>query len=148
VAFVLALGCAGRAGSALAEEPPPARTLDGLALTPPMGWNTYNRFGCNIDEALIRGAADAMVASGMRDAGYKYVVIDDCWEGARDADGRLQPDPKRFASGMKALGDYIHSKGLLFGIYSDAGVKTCAGRPARGMSTRTPPSSRPGASIT
>jgi alpha-galactosidase len=130
VAFVLALGCAGRAGSALAEEPPPARTLDGLALTPPMGWNTYNRFGCNIDEALIRGAADAMVASGMRDAGYKYVVIDDCWEGARDADGRLQPDPKRFASGMKALGDYIHSKGLLFGIYSDAGVKTCAGRPA------------------
>jgi len=128
--LVLALGWALQAPSALAEDAPPPRTLDGLALTPPMGWNTYNRFGCNIDEALIRGAADAMVASGMRDAGYKYVVIDDCWEGVRDADGRLQPDPKRFPSGMRALGDYIHSKGLLFGIYSDAGAKTCAGRPA------------------
>ncbi len=126
----LALGLAAQVRSALAEEPPPPRTLDGLALTPPMGWNTYNRFGCNIDEALIRGAADAMVASGMRDAGYKYVIIDDCWEGVRDAEGRLQPDPKRFPSGMKALGDYIHGKGLLFGIYSDAGIKTCAGRPA------------------
>jgi alpha-galactosidase len=129
-ALVLTLGWAVQARLAHAEDAPPPRTLDGLALTPPMGWNTYNRFGCNIDEALIRSAADAMVASGMRDAGYKYVVIDDCWEGARDPEGRLQPDPKRFPAGMRALGDYIHGKGLLFGIYSDAGVKTCAGRPA------------------
>ena len=102
---------------------------NGLAQTPPMGWNTWNKFGCNVDEQLIRGAADAMVANGMREAGYQYIVIDDCWHGERDADGFIQPDPVRFPSGMKALGDYIHSKGLKFGIYSDAGTKTCAGRP-------------------
>ncbi|RZJ98596.1 MAG: glycoside hydrolase family 27 protein [Brevundimonas sp.] len=102
---------------------------NGLAQTPPMGWNTWNKFACNVDEQLIRGAADAMVANGMRDAGYQYIVIDDCWHGERDADGFIQPDPVRFPSGMKALGDYIHSKGLKFGIYSDAGTKTCAGRP-------------------
>ena len=111
------------------DKTPPPRVLDGLALTPPMGWNTWNKFACKVDEALIRNTADAMVASGLRDAGYKYVVIDDCWHGARDAAGDIQPDPKRFPSGMKALGDYIHAKGLMFGIYSDAGVKTCAGRP-------------------
>lgn len=106
-----------------------AQKFDGLAETPPMGWNSWNTFGCNIDEALIRETADAMVASGMRDAGYVYVNIDDCWHGVRDAEGFIQPDPARFPSGMKALADYIHGQGLKLGIYSDAGSKTCAGRP-------------------
>jgi alpha-galactosidase len=101
-----------------------------LALTPPMGWNTWNKFGCNVSEELIRGAADAMVKSGMKDAGYQYIVIDDCWQVDRDKDGTIVPDPQRFPNGMKAVGDYIHSQGLKFGIYSDAGSKTCAGRPA------------------
>ena len=102
---------------------------DGLALTPPMGWNSWNKFGCNVSETLIKGAADALVASGMKDAGYQYVVIDDCWQVSRDAAGRIVADPERFPSGMKALADYVHSKGLKFGIYSDAGTKTCARRP-------------------
>jgi alpha-galactosidase len=118
-----------QAAPALADEATPPRPPNGLAPTPPMGWNSWNRFACNIDEAMIRGAADAMVASGMKDAGYQYVVIDDCWHGARDAHGDIQPDPKRFPSGIKALADYVHSKGLKFGIYSDAGSRTCAGRP-------------------
>ncbi|AHM60881.1 alpha-galactosidase [Flammeovirgaceae bacterium 311] len=102
---------------------------DGLALTPPMGWNSWNKFACNVDERLIRETADAMVASGLRDAGYVYINIDDCWHGQRDSLGFIQPDPERFPSGMKALADYIHSKGLKFGIYSDAGWQTCGGRP-------------------
>src|SRR5215210_7476887 len=100
-----------------------------LAMTPPMGWNSWNKFGCNVNEALIRETADALVASGMKDAGYVYVNIDDCWHGKRDALGFIQPDPERFPSGMKALADYIHSKGLKLGIYSDAGWKTCGERP-------------------
>jgi alpha-galactosidase len=104
-------------------------TSNGLALTPPMGWNSWNKFGCNVNETVVRAAADAMVTSGMKDAGYQYVVIDDCWHGARDAHGDIQPDAQRFPSGMKALADYIHAKGLKFGIYSDAGTKTCGGRP-------------------
>jgi alpha-galactosidase len=104
-------------------------TPNGLALTPPMGWNSWNRFGCNINEQLVRAAADAMVASGMRDAGYAYVVIDDCWQGTRDAAGAIRADAAKFPSGMRALGDYIHTKGLKFGIYSDAGSKTCGGFP-------------------
>jgi alpha-galactosidase len=107
----------------------PAAAADGLALTPPMGWNSWNKFGCNVSEQLIRGAADALVASGMKDAGYQYVVIDDCWQVRREADGTIVADPERFPSGMKALADYVHSKGLKFGIYSDAGTNTCAGRP-------------------
>jgi len=78
---------------------------------------------------MIRGTADALVSSGMKDAGYQYVVIDDSWHGERDTQGFIRPDEKRFPSGMKALGDYIHSKGLKFGIYSDVGAKTCGGRP-------------------
>jgi hypothetical protein len=101
----------------------------GLAMTPPMGWNTWNRFACNIDEYLIRQSADALVASGMRGVGYQYLVIDDCWHGERDAHGDIQPDARRFPSGIKALADYVHSKGLKFGIYSDAGRLTCGGRP-------------------
>ena len=108
----------------------PAYAWDnGLALTPPLGWNSWNKFGCNVSEDLIKSMADGMVSSGMKDAGYQYIVIDDCWQVSRDADGNIVPDPQRFPSGMKALGDYIHTKGLRFGIYSDAGEKTCAGRP-------------------
>ncbi len=111
---------AGPAPSAQAAEGSPA-------LTPPLGWNSWNTFYCNIDEGKIRGAADAMVSSGMRDAGYEYVVVDDCWQSPqRAADGSLQADPDRFPSGMKALGDYIHSKGLKFGIYQAPRQKTCA----------------------
>jgi alpha-galactosidase len=101
-----------------------------LALTPPMGWNSWNKFGCNVNEQMLRDMADAMVSTGMRDAGYTYLVVDDCWHGERDSLGFIQPDPKHFPSGMKVLIDYIHSRGLKFGIYSCAGYKTCAGRPA------------------
>ena len=106
-----------------------AQKFQGLALTPPMGWNSWNTFACNVDEVLIREAADAIVASGMKDAGYQYVVIDDCWHGKRDSLGFIHPDPQRFPSGMKALADYVHSKGLKFGIYSCAGDQTCGGHP-------------------
>jgi alpha-galactosidase len=102
---------------------------NGVARTPPMGWNSWNKFGCNVSENLIKGMADAMVSSGMKDAGYQYVVIDDCWQVSRDANGNIMADPQRFPSGIKALADYVHSKGLRFGLYSDAGAKTCAGRP-------------------
>ena len=108
----------------------PAFALDnGLAKTPPMGWNSWNKFGCNVSESLIRSVADAMVTTGLKDAGYEYLVIDDCWQVDRDKNGNIVPDPKRFASGMKALADYVHSKGLKFGIYSDAGTGTCQNRP-------------------
>jgi len=103
--------------------------FDNLALTPPMGWNSWNKFACNVDEKLIREVADALVASGLKDAGYTYLNLDDCWHGERDAQGFIQPDAKRFPSGMKALADYLHSKGLKMGIYSDAGSQTCGGRP-------------------
>ena len=102
---------------------------NGLARTPPMGWNSWNHFSCNITEQTIRETADAMVVTGMRNAGYRYVVIDDCWQVARDANGALVADPARFPHGIKALADYVHSKGLLFGIYTDAGTNTCQGRP-------------------
>lgn len=100
-----------------------------LALTPPMGWNSWNFFGCNVSESLIKQMADAMVSSGMKDAGYQYIVIDDCWQVARDDSGYIVADPVRFPSGMKALADYVHSLGLKFGLYSCAGTHTCAGRP-------------------
>jgi alpha-galactosidase len=107
----------------------PARTANGLAMTPPMGWNSWNKFACTINEKVVRETADAMAANGMRDAGYRYVVIDDCWHGARDRDGVIAADAMKFPSGIKALADYVHAKGLKFGIYSDAGRKTCGGRP-------------------
>ena len=100
-----------------------------VALTPPMGWNSWNKFGCNVSEDLIKSMADGMVSSGMKAAGYQYVVIDDCWAVNRDADGNIVVDAAHFPSGMKELGDYIHAKGLKFGIYSDAGEKTCDKRP-------------------
>jgi len=102
---------------------------NGLARTPPMGWNSWNKFGCDVSESMIREMADAMVDSGMREVGYRYIVIDDCWQVERDADGNIVADPDRFPSGMKALAEYIHSKGLEFGLYSDAGAYTCQRRP-------------------
>ena len=102
-----------------------------IARTAPMGWNSWNTFGANISDALVREMADAMVEKGYRDAGYEYLVIDDCWSlRERGADGRLVPDPEKFPHGMKAVADYVHSKGLKFGMYSCAGVRTCAGYPA------------------
>jgi len=100
-----------------------------LAPTPPMGWNSWNKFGCDINEALVRKQADAMVASGMKDAGYRYIVIDDCWQKSRDENGDIVADAERFPGGIKALADELHAKGLKFGIYSDAGALTCGGRP-------------------
>lgn len=106
-----------------------AQKFDGLADTPAMGWNSWNTFDCDVDESMIREMADAMVSTGMRDAGYTYINIDDCWHGERDAKGNIQVNKERFPSGMKALADYVHSKGLKLGIYSDAGNTTCAGHP-------------------
>ncbi|MBN2806547.1 MAG: glycoside hydrolase family 27 protein [Prolixibacteraceae bacterium] len=100
-----------------------------LALTPPMGWNSWNIYACDINEQLVREVADAMVKRGLKDAGYEYVVIDDCWHGERDSLGFITADPVKFPSGIKALADYVHSLGLKFGIYSDAGWTTCGGRP-------------------
>ncbi|MGZ0153029.1 NPCBM/NEW2 domain-containing protein [Kribbella sp. WER1] len=110
---------------AAASDPPP---LGNLAPTPPMGWNSWNTFNCNINEQLIRDAADSLVASGMAAAGYQYVNIDDCWaEKDRDpATGRYVPSHDRFPSGIKALADYVHGKGLKLGIYTSAGTLTCA----------------------
>jgi len=96
-----------------------------LAATPPMGWNSWNHFACRVTAADVRAAADAIAANGMKDAGYVYVNIDDCWEGTRDAAGKIQPNEK--FGDMKALADYVHSKGLKIGIYSSPGPKTCAG---------------------
>ena len=101
-----------------------------LGLTPPMGWNSWNTFTWDISDELVRGVADKFITDGYKDAGYEYIVIDDCWSlKERDANGRLVPDPKKFPNGIKALADYIHSKGLKFGIYSCAGTHTCAGHP-------------------
>lgn len=101
-----------------------------LALTPPMGWNTWNTFYDQISDELVRSTADAMVEQGLLEAGYEYLILDDCWsQKQRDEEGRLVPDPEKFPNGMKALADYVHSKGLKFGIYSCCGVRTCAGHP-------------------
>jgi alpha-galactosidase len=122
--FLTVAACVLLTGTAYAQK------FEGLAPTPPMGWNSWNTFETRIDEALIRETADALVASGMQAAGYTYVVIDDGWEAMeRDAQGNLVPDPTRFPSGMKALGDYLHSRGFKFGIHNCAGTKTCSGFP-------------------
>ncbi|MBQ0060267.1 MAG: glycoside hydrolase family 27 protein [Bacteroidaceae bacterium] len=106
-----------------------AQKWEGVADTPQMGWNSWNKFQGNINEELIMGIADAMVETGLRDAGYQYINLDDCWHGKRDADGFIQADPQRFPHGIKYLADYVHSKGLKLGIYSDCGRGTCAGMP-------------------
>jgi alpha-galactosidase len=106
-----------------------AQKFAGLAATPQMGWNSWNTFACDINEQLIRDTADSMIKLGLKDAGYEYVNIDDCWHGKRDEHGVIHPDAERFPSGIKALADYVHNKGLKLGIYSDAGATTCGGRP-------------------
>jgi alpha-galactosidase len=126
--LITAGGTSAQSGRALAGQESGIAWMD-LAETPPMGWNSWNKFACDVSEELIRQTADAMVSTGMKDAGYQYIVIDDCWQVARDDRGNIVPDKKRFPSGMKALADYIHAKGLKFGIYSDAGSKTCQERP-------------------
>jgi alpha-galactosidase len=98
---------------------------NGLAKTPPMGWNSWNKFQTHIDDAIVRGIADAIVSNGMKDVGYEYVIIDDGWQGKRDANGVLSPN--RNFPDMKALADYVHSKGLKIGIYSSPGPRTCGG---------------------
>src|SRR5580692_8253340 len=96
--------------AAIAATAARADKFGGLALTPPMGWNTWNTFAGDCNETLVRATADAMAVNGMRDAGYTYIVVDDCWaKKERDADGNLVADPVKFPSGMKALGDYLHS---------------------------------------
>lgn len=106
-----------------------AENFKELAQTPPMGWNSWNKFGCNINETLIKEIADAIVSSGMRDSGYEYIVIDDCWQIGRDTLGNIIVDESKFPSGIKHLADYIHNLDLKFGIYSCAGSLTCQGRP-------------------
>jgi len=108
-----------------------AQKFENLAPTPPMGWNSWNTFQTNISEQLVQGIADVMVSSGMKDAGYTYLVLDDGWM-AMERDpktGDLVPDPKKFPNGLKPVIDYVHSKGLKFGLYNCAGTKTCAGYP-------------------
>ena len=100
-----------------------------LAATPPMGWNSWNLFACDIDEVLVREMADAMVETGMQEVGYEYVNLDDCWQVERDEDGGIVADPERFPSGIAALADYVHDRGLKLGIYTCAGTLTCEGRP-------------------
>ena len=101
-----------------------------IAKKPPMGWNSWNTFGDKINEQLIKEMADRIVEDGYRDLGYEYIIIDDCWSLRERVDGKLVADPALFPNGMKALSDYIHSKGLKFGMYSCAGTKTCAGYPS------------------
>jgi alpha-galactosidase len=114
----------------LAALPAWGQKFEGLAPTPPMGWNSWNTFATNIHEDLIKEVAEAMIANGMRDAGYTYINLDDGWMAMeRDADGNLQAHPERFPSGLKALADHLHARGFKFGLYNCAGEKTCAGYP-------------------
>lgn len=131
-ALLLAVGLGVAAPATLeVAAAPGADALDnGLGLTPQMGWNDWNAFGCDVNAQLVEQTADAMVANGMKAAGYDYVNIDDCWlEKQRDANGNLVPDPTKFPDGIKGVADYVHSKGLKLGIYNDAGTATCAGYP-------------------
>ncbi|MEJ8646784.1 NPCBM/NEW2 domain-containing protein [Streptomyces sp. MS1.AVA.3] len=134
-AGVTALPAAARTpGSPEAGPAPTARTgpaprlPDGLAETPPMGFNNWNSTHCRAEfnEEMVKGIADLFVTKGLKDAGYQYVNLDDCWAlPTRDGNGKLVPDPQRFPHGIKAVADYVHSKGLKFGIYTSAGIKTC-----------------------
>ena len=119
--MVVVLGMATSFGRALEN---------GVARTPPMGWNSWNKFACKgLNERVVKESADTIVANGMKDAGYQFVNLDDCWQTGRDAAGNILADPVAFPHGIKAVADYVHSKGLKLGIYTDAGTKTCAGRP-------------------
>jgi len=126
----VALAVAGAVVLTFAAAPPATALDNGLAQTPPMGFNDWNSFGCNVDEQLIKQTADFFVSSGLKDAGYEYVNIDDCWlEKTRSADGHLVPDPVKFPDGIKGTADYVHARGLKLGIYEDAGTMTCARYP-------------------
>ncbi|MCB0636097.1 MAG: glycoside hydrolase family 27 protein [Lewinella sp.] len=117
-------------GLLLLSLPLAGQKFPGLAQTPPMGWNSWNTFATDINEQLVRDIADAFVELGLRDAGYEYIVLDDGWMAReRDAHGQLIADPDKFPAGMQALADYIHARGLKFGLYNCAGDKTCAGYP-------------------
>jgi alpha-galactosidase len=129
-AFALLLVLA--AGSQWAFSQATAVSQPGLAPTPPMGWASWNRFFCDYNDQTIRDQADALVSSGMRDRGYRYLLIQECIAPGRNADGSLIVDAKRFPHGMKDLVDYVHSRGLLAGTYTDIGVNTCAGKPYQG----------------
>ena len=130
-AFTLTVAIFGSVKALVSQSKPPAaqKPLEikapSIAPTPPMGWNSWNHFAGKINDATVRAQADAMVSSGMRDAGYQYINIDDTWEGQRDAQGIIHSNEK--FPDMKALADYVHSKGLKIGIYSSPGPKTCAG---------------------
>jgi alpha-galactosidase len=114
----------------MGAAPPAAALGNGLAVTPQMGFNDWNAYGCNVSESLIKSTAQAMHTNGMQAAGYTYVNIDDCWlTHSRDSSGRLVPDPSKFPDGIKGTADYVHSLGLKLGIYEDAGTATCAGYP-------------------
>jgi alpha-galactosidase len=103
---------------------------NGLALTPPMGWNNYNHFGCNVGASVLEQQADAMVSSGLAAAGYQYINIDDCWSTkSRASNGAMVPDPNKYPNGITAVANYVHSKGLKLGLYTDAGTATCSGYP-------------------
>ncbi|XP_072976214.1 alpha-galactosidase 3-like [Typha angustifolia] len=140
--FVFPTAMAARIASILEEKPSSGihpfdtsnygklQLNNGLALTPQMGWNSWNFFACDINETVIKETADALISTGLADLGYDYVNIDDCWSFlTRNVKGQLVPDPKTFPSGIKALAEYVHEKGLKLGIYSDAGVFTCQVRP-------------------
>jgi alpha-galactosidase len=115
---------------ALAAAPPAAALGNGMALTPPMGWNDWNAYGCSVSEQLVKQTALAMHNDGMQAAGYQYVNIDDCWlASSRDASGNLVANPSKFPDGIAAVASYVHSLGLKLGIYEDAGTATCAGYP-------------------
>ena len=128
LASTLLFGC-GRQQPVVALPDQQLADISRLAQTPPMGWNSWNAFGCNIDERLIMRQADALVSSGMQAAGYQYINVDDCWQVGRDEAGNIVADPERFPSGIKALAAYVHARGLKFGLYTDRGTTTCAGRP-------------------
>jgi alpha-galactosidase len=128
--FLLMAGIAVCLGSLQAEDPAAENPGAQLAPIPPMGWMSWNNFGPNMNEILLKQMAEAMVSSGMREAGFRYLCIDDYWQGKRDAQGILQPDHSKFPHGIKALADYVHSKGLKLGIYSDAAELTCEKQPA------------------
>jgi alpha-galactosidase len=130
-ALITAVALAAAPLAAVGAEAPPAAALgNGLALTPQMGFNDWNAYGCNVSESLIKATADKLVSSGLAASGYQYVNIDDCWlQKSRDSSGRLQPDFTKFPDGISGTATYVHSKGLKLGIYEDAGTATCAGYP-------------------
>jgi alpha-galactosidase len=126
---VPACGGGGSGPASETDDDFPLPLASGLAPTPPMGWNSWNKFACNITADFVKGIAQAMVDSGMKDAGYRYVNIDDCWSlAARAADGSLQNDPARFPQGIAPVADFVHGLGLKLGLYGDRGIETCGHR--------------------